>query len=218
MVKSNRIVRAAMAIALCAWTWSGLRVHAQSDTSPIFGAWTLNKDLSDVPDQRMQGRGDDRGRAGGPGGGFGRGGGRGGFGGGFPGGAGGFPGGGRGGDRNPEDMMRRQDALREIIDAPERLTIVQTGSMIIATTGDGRTTRLSADGKKIKDESTDIERRTKWDGGKLVSEISGAAGKITEIYSADTAHHELLVIVRIEAAGRDEAARVFHRIYTADAR
>jgi len=90
--------------------------------------------------------------------------------------------------------------------------------MIIVTAGDGRTTRLSADDKKIKDESTSIERRTKWDSGKLVSEITGAAGRITEIYSANTAHRELIVIVRIEASGRDQPARVLHRIYTADAR
>ena len=44
--------------------------------------------------------------------------------------------------------------------------------MVIMTTGDGRTTRLSTDGKTVKDDSTKIERKTKWDGGKLVSEIS----------------------------------------------
>jgi hypothetical protein len=202
----------AAALAIGSGVWSG--VHAQGAPSPIVGSWTLVKDLSDVPDERVPGRGAARPDGGRQGGGFGRGGGRGGFGGGFPG--GGL--GGRGGAVERDDMVRRQEALRDIIGAPERLTIVQTESMIIVTTGDGRTTRLAPDGSKVEDESTKVERRTRWDGDKLVSEITGAAGKITEIYSADTRHHELLVIVRVEAAGRDEAARVFHRIYAAGAR
>ena len=45
------------------------------------------------------------------------------------------------------------------------------------TGADGRTTRLSPDGKKIKDENTKIERKTKWDGGKLVSEINGLGSR-----------------------------------------
>jgi hypothetical protein len=41
--------------------------------------------------------------------------------------------------------------------------------MVVITTGDGITTRLSTDNKKIKDESTGIERKTHWDGAKLVT-------------------------------------------------
>ena len=66
-----------------------------------------------------------------------------------------------------------RDAMRDVTEPSERLTIVQTDSMVLITGADGRTTRLSADGKKIKDENTGVERKTKWDGGKLVSEISG---------------------------------------------
>ena len=186
-------------------------VRAQGQPDAIVGAWTLNKDVSDTGTDRMQGRGDARGGGFPRGGGWG-GGGRGGFGGGFPGG-GGF-GGGRGG-RDPQDSVRRMDALRDLLDAPERLTITQTESMLIITAGDGRTTRLSLDGKKIKDESTSMDRKTKWEGGKLISEITGSGPKITETYSADAEHHELLVIVRVEGQGRDEATRVFHRIYEA---
>ena len=77
------------------------------------------------------------------------------------------------------------------------MTIVQTESMIVITARDGRTTRLSPDGKKIKDESTNIERKTRWEEGKLVSEISGTAGRATETYSVNPTQHELLVVVRL---------------------
>ena len=77
-----------------------------------------------------------------------------------------------------------RDVMRDIMSPPDHLTIVQAGTMIIITGADGRTTRLSPDGKKIKDESTKIERKTVWTDGKLVSEISGLGqGKVTETYS-----------------------------------
>jgi len=98
------------------------------------------------------------------------------------------------------------------------MTIVQTESMIVITARDGRTTRLAPDGKKFKDESTNIERKTHWENGKLVSEISGTAGHATEIYSVNPAQHELLVVVRLDSSGADENVRVLHRLYTFDAR
>ena len=52
--------------------------------------------------------------------------------------------------------------------------------MVLVTGADGRTTRLSPDGKKIKDENTNVERKTRWEGGRLVSEINGLGrGKMT---------------------------------------
>ena len=92
------------------------------------------------------------------------------------------------------------------------MTIVQTESMMVITARDGRTTRLSLDGKKIKDESTNIERKTRWENGRLVSEISGSAGHATEIYEVNPTQHELLVVVRFEPSG-DESAHLLHRIY-----
>ena len=75
--------------------------QSQGDVSQILGAWTINKDLSDLG-VGPAGRGDSRGGgAGRGGGGYGRGGGRGGFGGGFPGGGGGGGyGRGQGGEQN----------------------------------------------------------------------------------------------------------------------
>jgi hypothetical protein len=175
----------------------------------IAGAWTLVSDVRDTngsDDQGGQGRGQS-GRGGG--GGYGRGGGgrHGGFGGGF--GGGGFGGGGRGGagaggqNIDPEQAQRLRDALRDEMTAPSTLTITASGPMVVITAGDGRTTRLSADGKKIKDDSTKIERKTHWDSDKLVSEISGLGrGKITETYRLDPEKKQLLVTIHIDNQSR----------------
>jgi hypothetical protein len=216
-VNNSRVVFSAAALVSAtvlvgAWG-SGSRVHAQTEAGSIVGAWTLNKDLSQTPESRAQG--DDGARRGG---GYGRGGGGGRRrGGGF--GGGGFGGGGGGGGQagNPEDMARQRQALRDIMEAPERLTITQADSMVIMTTGTGRTTRLSTDGKKVKDESTRIERKTKWDGGKLVSEISGAGpGKITETYSVDPEHHQLIVALQMENSRMPQGSQGIRRVYDAE--
>ena len=94
--------------------------------------------------------------------------------------------------------------------APDHLTIVQTDSTIIITSQDGRTMRLSADGKKIKDESTGIERKTKWDGNRLVSEVSGLGpGKITETYSVDPELKQLRVALAIDGPRKTSLTRVY---------
>jgi hypothetical protein len=192
-----------------AWLSAESRAQTPAPVVSLDGAWTLNTDLSDKPQSEARQReGDDAGRR--RGGGMGRGG----MGGGMRGGGMGR-GGMSGGARNPEDAQRLRDAQRDIMNAPARLTIVQTESqMILITTGEGRVTRLSPDGRKIKDDSTKIERKTKWDGGKLVSEISGVGpGKITETYQIEPEHHQLVVTV-----ATDKPARSLHRVYDADPR
>ncbi len=189
--------------------WLSAESRAQSASAPgsIAGAWTLNKDLSDKPQTRTPDEGDNGGRRrGGRGMGGGMGGGRRG---------GGMGRGGAGGGAvNPDDAKRMRDAMRDILDAPERLTIVQTESMVVITTGDGRVTRLSPDGKKIKDDNTKIERKTKWDGGKLVSEVSGLGpGKITETYAVDPEHHQLIVTLAAESSRAQAVGG--HRVYDA---
>jgi len=111
-----------------------------------------------------------------------------------------------------------RDAMRELTDAPDYLTIVQTESMIVITSADGRTTRLSPDNKKIKDDSTKIERRTKWDAGKLVSEISGLGpAKATQVFAVDPDSHQLRITVQIDG-GRGGQARSITHVYDADQR
>jgi hypothetical protein len=169
---------------------SGRRVHAQSvDRPSLVGAWTVNTDLSDAPqDPSFDGR-EARGR--------GRRGARGG---------GGF---GRGVvTPDPETDARMRGAIRDLMNPPAHLTIVQAGTLIIITGADGRTTRLSPDGKKVTDESTKIERRTVWTDGHLVSEITGLGrGRLTETYSPDPEHHQLRLSVQMER--RPDAVRVY---------
>jgi hypothetical protein len=188
---------------------SEVRAQSPEKSAAIVGGWTLNRDLSDIPADRSDGErqsGDPGGRRGGRGGGGGGGRGRGGFGGGQPG----------GGD--PEEMARAREAMRDIMSPPSHLIIADTGSMIVMTSPDGHTMRLSPDGKKIKEENTKIERKTKWDGEKLVSEISGVGqNKITQTFSVDPERRQLRVAILIENS-RAAQQRTITQIYDADPR
>ncbi len=189
-----------------------MRAHAQQGAGSLSGAWTLNKSLSEEPsaDDRQQ-RGDDSGRhggyghGGGMGGGFGRGGGRHG--------GGGYGGGGS--TMDPDAAQRMRDAMHDYLVAPEKLTIVQTDSMVVVTTGEGRVTRLSPDGKKITDDNTKIARKTKWEAGKLVSEVSGLGrGKIIETYAIDPEQHHLTITIVME---NSQKPRTITRVYESSA-
>src|SRR5262249_44896359 len=101
----------------------------------ITGAWTLDRDASDpAPTAQDQGDRQSGRRSGYGGGGMGRHG-RGGYGGGM--GRGGYG----GAQSDPEAAQRMRDAMHDYLTPPDRLTIVQTDSMIVITTGDGRVTR-----------------------------------------------------------------------------
>jgi hypothetical protein len=198
------------------WTAGGRAqtVNAQAAHAAITGAWTLNTDLSDKPPEPSSGS--DRASGGRRPGGMGRG--RGGMGGGM--GRGGMGGGGGNGAArmDPEEMTRLRDAVHDIMTAPSHLTITQTDAMVLVTSEDGRTTRLAPDGSKVKDDNTKIERKTKWDGPRLVSEINGLpTGKVTESYAIDDEHHQLHVIVQTEEK-HDRKAMTMNRIYDADSR
>jgi len=105
---------------------------------------------------------------------------------------------------------RRRDALRQELQPPDHMTIVSSGTTIIITTPDGHTTRLASDGSKVKDESTGIERKTKWNGGKLVSEVSGLGrGKITETYSVEPESKQLRVKLEVDGPRKSSQTRVY---------
>jgi hypothetical protein len=207
-----------VSVAVLIATWLAAESRAQApDKSAITGAWTLNRDLSDRPADggagAAGGSGDDRsgdaGRRGRGGGGRGGGGFRGGYGGG---------GGGRPPQTptNQDEIARMRDAIRDVTNPPDHLTIVQTDSMVILTGPDGRTTRMSPDGQKVKDENTKIERKTRWDGAKLVSEVNGAGpSKITQTYEVDADHH--LKISILMDGNRGNQPRTVARIYDSDA-
>jgi hypothetical protein len=194
---------------------------AAADKPSIAGAWTMNKDQSDAsPRARGDDSGGDRGDRGGQHRGYG--GGRGGYGGGRGGyGGGGMGRGGAGGGRmNPDDAARMREAMRELTDPSDQLTITETDSMIVITGADGHTTRLSPDGKKIKDDNTGVERKTKWDGAKLVSEISGlGSGKATQTFVVVPETHQLRITVQLEGrsgSGGGQPRTISH-VYDAEA-
>ncbi|HMB79530.1 MAG TPA: hypothetical protein VKI43_05665, partial [Vicinamibacterales bacterium] len=209
------------AIALLSGSLAAQKSSPAPATS-VAGGWTRNSDLSDTPGGGARGQqGDDSGRgsSGGTGTGTGNGGGYGGGGGGRRRGGGG---GGRGGGQNgggaapvnPEDAARMRDAMRDITNPSDHLVITQTESMVVLTGADGRTTRLSPDGKKIKDENTKVERKTKWDGGKLVSEINGlGSGKMTQTFAVDPEGKQLRITVVMEGRGQP---RTITQVYDAD--
>jgi hypothetical protein len=90
--------------------------------------------------------------------------------------------------------------------------------MVVLTAADGRTTRLSPDGKKVKDDNTKIERKTKWDGGKLVSEINGLGrGKMTQTFAVDPEGKQLRLIVVMEKGRRGQPQTVT-QVYDLDPR
>jgi hypothetical protein len=205
---SSRVaVAAATALVVGCWPTRGWTQTQTDNKSPaIVGAWTLNTDLSDKrqePQDGQNGGGRRQGQGGSArrgGGGFGR---------------GGFGGGGNGAtsSMSPEERQRLRDELRDIMNPPDRLTITEANSMIIITAGDGHVERLTANGKKIADESTKIERKTKWDNDKLVTEISGAGPrKITETYWVDPEHKQLHVSVLLDVPNR---SRTVNRVYDA---
>ena len=185
--------------------------RAQTPSKPndsIVGSWTLNKDASDLgaaPGSGEGREGGDDGRTGG--GGRRRGGGGGGFGGGL-GRGGGF--GNQATPQNQEAMQKMRDALRDEMQAPDHMTIVSSETTIIITMRDGRTTRLATDGKKIKDDSTGISRATKWEAGKLTSEINGLGrGKIIETYSVDADAKQLRVKLDVDGPRKTTQTRVY---------
>jgi hypothetical protein len=68
----------------------------------------------------------------------------------------------------------------------------------------------------IKDDNTKIERKTKWDGDRLVSDITDAlAGKITQTYALDPERHQLRITANVEG-GRGGQPRTVTHVYEAD--
>ena len=139
----------------------------ESSTASLEGIWMLNADLSDEPRARLEGVGDDRGQ--------GRGRGAAGRRGSRPGGRG--RAGGRPPDREELARLRQglQEAVRDLMTAPRRMTIVMIENEIVATYDDGRVIRLVSDDqphKGIAGTSMQVTRRTRWENEKLVTDIS----------------------------------------------
>ncbi|MGB7217597.1 MAG: hypothetical protein WBD07_02215 [Vicinamibacterales bacterium] len=174
---------------------------AEQKLTSLAGAWTLNRNPAASQPPTPEGRGPGGNRRG-------------------PGGFGGPIGGGFGvptGRGSREQVALQREALRDITDPPTHLVITVTNTMVILIGPDGRTTRLSPDGTKIKDDNTKIERKTRWTAGKLVTEIEGLGPKITQTYSVDAERRQLRLTAEVEGGRPSEARSVTH-VYDADER
>src|SRR5215208_256975 len=140
-------------------------IFAAERQGDLQGRWILNKELGSDPvgelETRRPGRPVGAGGMGGPGSGGGLGG---------P-----LIGGRRRIDReDAAEMARVKELLRQIMMTPGKIAISVDGPVIEVAGDDGTIHRLQADGKKVRDHSypgLDVERKTKWDGNDLVSEL-----------------------------------------------
>ena len=150
----------------------------------ITGAWTLNRDLTTIPDRSPESRGD-RGRPPGGGGGGGGIGGRGGYGG---------SGGGRGigGPRMPSDAEHHELEVvrRRLTEIPERLIITRDGSKVSITDGEGRQTTLTSDGKKQArlTGDGDFKSTTHFEGAQMIVEEDFGGAKVVTTYTPSVDH------------------------------
>jgi hypothetical protein len=177
----------------------------------LAGTWTLDRDLSDaasgpggpggLPGERGR---PDRPRRG-------------------PGGMGGrgprMPGGGMPGGRprpSEEEMARRRALLRELMQPPDRLTIVVEPTEVTITDERGRSWRLVTDGRKEKhqlDNGT-VTVRTRWEGDALVRSIDAGDGfELTETYVVAPGDAPRLQVTVKIGRGRLGRARTLTRTY-----
>jgi hypothetical protein len=181
----------------------------------LSGHWELNVQQSERPGQAAgapgeggEGRG---GYGGGGRGGYGGGGGRGGFGG-MGGRHGGYGGGGRGSGGESETT---REQMRQVMQAARTLLIVQHANDLSITDDEGRVVTLKPDGNKVKEQQGggNLERKTKWDGRSLVTEMKLEGGtKVTQTYTKVDEGLQLIVSTKVEG-GRIPRAMEFKRVY-----
>jgi hypothetical protein len=177
------------------------------------GRWTYNAEKSDDARAKLRAV-----REGGRHGGFGGPGQGGPAGGGAPGGMphGGGPGGpirgGPGlGGRPVEDMEVMRAAMDDVLEPAAVLTVTQGDPELIVVRDDGRVLRLYTNGRKAKERNGTVERKTRWDGARLVSNVKLEGGrKLTEVWALAEDGRQLRSSVRLEL-GRDEL--VVDRVY-----
>jgi hypothetical protein len=175
----------------------------------LSGRWELNASQSDMPPDAQAEPGEDGGR-GGPGGPGGRmggaptGGGMGGMGG----------GGGRGGEKAESATMR--DEIRRVMQAKTRLVITQTDSTVSIAESDGTTLTVTPNNLKIAtvQGNVKVERKSWWDNRTLVIESKFEGGpKITHRITKVAEGLQLIVALRIEAAGMPRGGSEYKRVY-----
>ena len=115
--------------------------------------------------------------------------------------------GGRGGYRRDDsgEVERTRALMHLVTEGPEELMISVDGLAVTITSREGRVQHLTADGKKIAEDSeagVELERKTKWDDGELVTSFKvkggGADGK--QVYSRSGARLTVRIVFDGDAA------------------
>ena len=191
----------------------------------VAGAWTLNRNLTQMPLEEA--------RPAPPGG---RGSGGGGRGGGMPGGRGGFPSFPGGWDKKEEEQRKVEVIRRRLTEIPDRLIITTEANTVTVTDGLGRSYSLKSDGKKQERVTGDGEftSKARFDGASLVVLDDFGGPQVTTTFTPTLEGGEikrLTVTVkpdrlpgaakeklerRVSQSGGDPSAREVTRIYDAD--
>jgi hypothetical protein len=186
------------------------KTSASADTASqpaLSGTWKLNRDESDDPREKLRSAIQDREQNGSPGGmgrhgGMGGGGMGGGIGMGIPGIGGGMghPGSGqRGGSGSNEQHAR----LRDVVRAPDQVSIVQKGPEIDLTDTENHVRSLFTDGRKLekpKKDSSEAQVKAHWDHETLVTEEKGPNGeKISHAYEITNEGKQLADTLTLES-------------------
>jgi len=188
-------------------TGAAVQQAGRTDTSPrdaLMGTWVLDEESSSTPPRDAVP--DDRGGAGAPGGRPpGRGPGMGGPGGQPPPGMGGDRGGpgGEGSRPSPEEMKRMRDLMRELMEAPSRLTIARDGDAVALVDEDGRVRKYVADGKTEKHQLSagTVQTKARWDGPSLVIEMEAREGfKVKRTFALEPGTGRLAVTTSVEGS------------------
>jgi hypothetical protein len=177
------------------------------DSQPtLSGMWKLNRDESDDAREKLRSAIQDRqqndgsggmGRHGGMGGGMG-----GGIGMGIPGMGGGMgrPGGGQRGDSGSDEQHAR---LRDLIQAPDQVTIAQKGPEIDFTDAESHVRTLFTDGRKVekpKKDSLQTQVKAHWEHGALRTDEKGPHGqKISHSYEITNEGKQLADTLTLES-------------------
>jgi hypothetical protein len=169
----------------------------------VGGHWELNWQQSDKPPEAAVRPGDEgegpeggRGSRGGPP----PGGGMGGMGGGRMGGRGGM---GRGERAGADDPSAREE-MREALETARTLLIVEHPDRVTITNEKGAVRKLAVTpgDTKVKEDlggGRSVERRTRWDGRKLVTEAVYSGGtKVTETFEKVAEGLQLIVTTKVE--------------------
>jgi hypothetical protein len=125
---------------------------------------------------------------------------------------GGMGGGGRGGGMrggaatDREELERRRSLMKEVLEAPLRLTITVEEPLVIFTYADGRVARYKADGKEEKHQfaSGTVKTNTKWEVDRLTIETNlGDGFKITHAYKINPDPRQLVVMTMTPGQSKD---------------